>query len=502
MAAVVADESPPALVVGQRHVAVRAPRRPSALRTLDIGRKATPVLEQHHLSAPPERLVDLVQQQFVEVAVPLATARRTQRIRHVNHRRPRRAVALGQLRTPVLPRRGIRPRLHRRRGAPQQRMPARQPRHHHGAVPCVVARRRVRLLVARIVLLVDHDQLQVFQRQEERRPRPDHELAPLRTAQTEVRFRAPAVRELRVVGRNTAPEDPLHAFDQLRRQGDLRNQQQHVPAPRQHLGDQVDVDLRLPRARDTLQQRRLLPCGKLSAQGVERPALHRGQLRKPECGAAPLDRAFVFRTKDQPLAFQRAQHGALRPQQPLRDLARRNACPVARRGDLQQRRVLLRGPPFEAFARLVERRLVAQRPCQRDIRFRPGAELLLRELLLRIARRLHQRGKRHAHHLPRTAQVIRRHPLPQRALRRRQERCIIENTLYGFDPREVGAPVMHPPDNTRIEFVRPELHRHGLTLRDRHPLGNRERIGRLRQRQDYVGITRHQPLLIAWKPFP
>ena len=46
------------------------------------------------------------------------------------------------------------------------------------------------------------------------------------------------------------------------------------------------------------------------------------------------------------------------------------------------------------------------------------------------------------------------------------------------------------------------LHRHGLTLRDRHPLGHRERIGRLRQRQDYVGITRHQPLLIAWKPLP
>ena len=187
---------------------------------------------------------------------------------------------------------------------------------------------------------------------------------------------------------------------------------------------------------------------------------------------------------------------------PARHLGGRNPVVAVGRCDLQQCGILPRSAAFEPLHRLVEAILMEQIGRKCDIGFGARGIGPLQQLLLRIARRLHQRGKRHAHHLPRTAQVIRRHPLPQRALRRRQERCIIENTLYGFDPREVGAPVMHPPDNARIEFVRPELYRHGLTLRDRHPLGNRERIGRLRQRQDYVGIARHQPLLIAWKPLP
>ena len=42
-----------------------------------------------------------------------------------------------------------------------------------------------------------------------------------------------------MIGGDAAAEDALHALDELRREGDLGNQQQHVAAPRQHLGDQV-----------------------------------------------------------------------------------------------------------------------------------------------------------------------------------------------------------------------------------------------------------------------
>ncbi len=69
--------------------------------------------------------------------------------------------------------------------------------------------------------------------------------------------------------------------------------------------------------------------------------------------------------------------------------------------------------------------------------------------------------------------------------------------MNGFDSFEIGLPVVDPPHDARVEFAGAELHRHGLSRHDLHPLGNGERIGRLRQRQDYIGIPVHQPLLIA-----
>ena len=69
--------------------------------------------------------------------------------------------------------------------------------------------------------------------------------------------------------------------------------------------------------------------------------------------------------------------------------------------------------------------------------------------------------------------------------------------MDGFDAFEIGLPVVDPPHDARIEFAGAELHRHGLPGHDLRPLGHGERIGRLRQRQDYVGIAEHQPFPIA-----
>ena len=61
---------------------------------------------------------------------------------------------------------------------------------------------------------------------------------------------------------------------------------------------------------------------------------------------------------------------------------------------------------------------------------------------------------------------------------------------------------MNPPHDARIEFAGAELHRHDLPRRGLHALGHSERVSGLRQRQDYIGIALHQPLLIAWNPLP
>ena len=71
------------------------------------------------------------------------------------------------------------------------------------------------------MLLVDNDQLQPFQRQEDRRADPDDELAPFGAVQPQVGLRAAAVGEFRMVGCDAAAEDALHTRDELGREGDL-----------------------------------------------------------------------------------------------------------------------------------------------------------------------------------------------------------------------------------------------------------------------------------------
>ena len=334
------------------------------------------------------------------------------------------------------------------------------------------------------------------ERQKYRRPHANDELAPLGAVQPQVGLRAAAVRKFRMIGGHAAAEDALHAPDQLRRQGDFGHEQQHVAAPRQRFGDQVYVNFGLPRPRHAVQQRRRL-FGELLPQRTERFALRRGQFGQPERRAAPLDGAFALRADDMPLALQRMQHGIVGPQQAAGHLARRNPGLVPRRRDLQQGFVLLGRAPSELLEDLVQAPFVVQLPRQRHVALRAGAELVFGELLLGIARRLHQRRQRHAHHLARRTHVVRGDPLPERLLLRREQGRVVQHALYGFDCPERRTAVMHPPNDARIEFAGPELHGYRRPLRHVHPFGHGERIGGLRQRQYYVGIEGHQSLLSA-----
>ena len=416
--------------------------------------------------------------------------------------RPGIAVTLRELGPAVFARRGVEPRFERRRGAPQQRAAPRETGHHHGAVAGVVARRRLRLLVAGVVLLVDDDQLQMLQRQEDRRPHADHELAPVGAVQPQVGLRAAAVGEFGMVRSDAAAEDALHALDQLRRKGDFGHQQQNIAAPGEHLGDQVDVNLGLARTGDALQKSGGFPGGELFAQGVQRRQLVRRQLRKAEGRPAALDRTFALGADDVFLALEGVQHGIIGPEQAAGHLARRDARFVAGRSQLEQRLVLLRGAPFDLLADFVKTPLVAEFRSQRHVTLGAGTELVAGELLLRVARRFHQRRQRHAHHLPQGTHVVRGDPLPQRHLLRREQRRIVEHALDRFDGFEIGPAVVDPPHDARIEFACAELHRHGLPGRDVRASGHGKRVDGLRQRKNYVGVELHQPFPIVWNPFP
>ena len=306
-----------------------------------------------------------------------------------------------------------------------------------------------------------------------------------------------------MIGGDAAAEDALHALDELRREGDLGNQQQYVAAPRQHLGDQVDVDFGLARPGDALQQGRGLSGGELSAQGFQRRLLVRRQLRKAEDRAAALDRTFAPGADDVFLAPEGVQHGMIGPEQTAGHLARRNARLIAGRGQFEQRFVLFRGAPFDFLADFVKTALVAEFRGQRHVTLGTGTELVVGELLLRVARGLHQGGQRHAHHLPQGAHVVRGDPLPQgHLLRREQPHAAVKHAGDGFDGPEIGTAVMHPPHDPRIDPSAAELHRHGLAPGDGHAFRQGERVGGLRQRKNYVGIAGHQGLLMAWNPLP
>ena len=183
------------------------------------------------------------------------------------------------------------------------------------------------------------------------------------------------------------------------------------------------------------------------------------------------------------------QHGIVGPQQAAGHLARRNPGLVPRRSDLQQGFVLLGRAPSKLLEDLVQAPFVVQLPRQRHVALRAGAELVFGELLLGIARRLHQRRQRHAHHLAQRAHVIIGDPLPETALPLVEQRRTVEHAGDGLDGLEIGAPVVQPPDDARVDLRSAERHGYGHPLAKRHAFRHRKGVERLGQRKYDVGIA-------------
>ena len=76
--------------------------------------------------------------------------------------------------------------------------------------------------------------------------------------------------------RHEVPEGPAEAGDRLGRQRDLGDQHERTLAPPQHAADQLDVDERLARARDAVQEKRPAPPPQRPHHAAEHAALARG----------------------------------------------------------------------------------------------------------------------------------------------------------------------------------------------------------------------------------
>ena len=120
-------------------------------------------------------------------------------------------------------------RLERRRGAAEHHARALEPRAHQRDVAGMVAR-RLAVLVARLVLLVDHDEAEVAHRREDGRARADGDPA-LAPAQQPPGIGALAVGEPAVQHRDLVAEDAAEPAHRLRRERDLGHQHDRA-APR------------------------------------------------------------------------------------------------------------------------------------------------------------------------------------------------------------------------------------------------------------------------------
>ena len=181
-----------------------------------------------------------------------SSLRSTTGIRKIDSGRLRFAITFCKCGKTIFLRSGIEPTFKRRGRATQEGMTTDslcQPNSH---ITCRIARSGLGLLITRIMLLIDQNQLQMTKRQEDGRTNPHHKLTTRRSFQTQITLRASLIRQTRVVSRYTRSENALHTFDELSRKCNLGHQQQHISSTRQHLGNQVNIDLRLTRPRNTM----------------------------------------------------------------------------------------------------------------------------------------------------------------------------------------------------------------------------------------------------------
>ena len=125
----------------------------------------------------------------------------------------------------------------------------------------------VLLLVGGLVLLIDHDQAEIAIGQEQRRARTRHHLR-LAAGDRRLQALAPAARHSRMPQPGTDAETRLEAVDELRRERDLGHQDQALAPEPHRLGNRLEIDLRLARTGDALEQRH--PIGRGPDRGDER----------------------------------------------------------------------------------------------------------------------------------------------------------------------------------------------------------------------------------------
>ncbi len=170
---------------------------------------------------------------------------------HLGQRPVHHAVA--HLDARVLAAHGILPALQRRRRRAQHHHRARQLGAHHGHVARVVARRLL-LLVALVVLLVHQNQAQIRRGRKDRRARAHHDRR-IAAPDAPPLLAALLGRKRGVQQRHLLPEGRVQQAGRLRRQPDLRNQQDRRKPAVQRPLHRRQIDRRLSRTRHAVQQK-------------------------------------------------------------------------------------------------------------------------------------------------------------------------------------------------------------------------------------------------------
>ena len=272
-AAVMAAQAPLRPVQHHERRAARAVADPPARLAAQHGRVAAPVQEQQRLLAAlhahAQRLHQGGRQAFLRL-VALHVDQFYAWQHGVAH------GALAQLQPAVAARLRVVPAFQRRRRRAEHDGNAQLARAPHGQVACRIAQAFL-LLVRRVVFLVDDDQAQMRQRRQDRQPRAQHDARAARVPRQPVQH-AFAFRQAAVQRRQRhAGEARADVRFQLRRQVDLRDQDQdlRIRIARQHLRAGLQVDLGLAAARHAVQQHRIEAFG--AADGVRGLLLGRVQ---------------------------------------------------------------------------------------------------------------------------------------------------------------------------------------------------------------------------------
>ena len=147
----------------------------------------------------------------------------------------------------------IDPGFDRRRSGGKNDRKAVDMRAHHRHVACMVAD-AIFLLVGRVMLLIDNDEAEFLEGQEQRRTRAGYD------AHTALRHLPPDTlahtrRQVRVpLGRSCA-ETVVEPLQKCLRKGDLRQQDQNLPAALECCGHRLEIDLRFPRTGNAVDNR-------------------------------------------------------------------------------------------------------------------------------------------------------------------------------------------------------------------------------------------------------
>ena len=192
-------------------------------------------------------------------------------------RQDRAPAPRGELQPPIAPGLGVPERLQRRRGRGQHHQGVLDLGPRHGQIAGLVDE-PVLLLERAVVFLVDDDQLQPRIGQKERRARAHYDAAAPLGHRLPGRRGARGRLDRRMPLGRPGPKPLLEAVDHRLGERNLGQKDQHLGlgVGGEHGGDRLQIDLRLARARDTVEQRGLKsPLGDEALKRVRRRRLAR-----------------------------------------------------------------------------------------------------------------------------------------------------------------------------------------------------------------------------------